>query len=198
MEIVESEQDRGYSLNVKISPTALASLDAVYSSELDAWIITRLFIPASSRNQGIGTALLNQMKRHFAGKSIMVEPGGYDSDRGQQLKFYMDRGFKRNKIDVLEWDGFPPVAIRVGPGMPHDVECTRPSVWGNPFKIGQDGTRHEVCQKYALHLKANPALIKRARRELSGRRLRCVCKLSQECHVDILVLIVNGWRGLGA
>ena len=30
----------------------------------------------------------------------------------------------------------------------HDVYIGRGSKWGNPFKIGEDGDRHEVIQKY--------------------------------------------------
>ena len=35
---------------------------------------------------------------------------------------------------------------------PHTVTIGRPSVWGNPFKIGEDGTRSEVIGLYREHL----------------------------------------------
>lgn len=28
----------------------------------------------------------------------------------------------------------------------YDVYIGRPSIWGNPFTIGKDGTRKEVCK----------------------------------------------------
>lgn len=29
-----------------------------------------------------------------------------------------------------------------------DIYCGRPSIYGNPFEIGRDGTRNEVIVKY--------------------------------------------------
>ena len=73
-----------------------------------------------------------------------------------------------------------------------DVDIMRPSIWGNPYRIGKDGTREEVIQKYRERLLSLPHLIKLAKERLAGKVLGCCCK-PQSCHGDILVeLIENG------
>jgi uracil-DNA glycosylase family 4 len=71
-----------------------------------------------------------------------------------------------------------------------DVYVGRPSVWGNPYKVGRNGTREEVLQKYEEFLKARPAFVERARRELKGKKLGCWCK-PKACHADILARYVD-------
>lgn len=66
----------------------------------------------------------------------------------------------------------------------------RPSVWGNPFRIGRDGTRAEVIEKFRAYLAARPDLIDRARRELRGRHLGCWCA-PLACHGDVLAEIAE-------
>ena len=34
----------------------------------------------------------------------------------------------------------------------YDVYIGRGSKWGNPYRIGEDGTREEVIEKYRLYL----------------------------------------------
>jgi len=73
----------------------------------------------------------------------------------------------------------------------HDVYIGRGrGIWGNPYKIGPDGTREEVLQKYRAYLLASPNLLAQARRELRGRRLGCFCK-PLACHGDILAELVD-------
>lgn len=67
------------------------------------------------------------------------------------------------------------------------------SPYANPFRIGLDGTRDEVIEKYRDWLLAQPDLVKRARRELTGKRLACWCR-PERCHGDVLVEVI----GLGA
>lgn len=74
----------------------------------------------------------------------------------------------------------PPGAVYVG----------RPTVWGNPFIIGVDGTREEVIQKYRLWLQRYPELVARAKRELKGKDLICWCA-PRACHADVLLEIAN-------
>ena len=40
----------------------------------------------------------------------------------------------------------------------HDVYIGRGSMWGNPFRIGPDGTRIEVIKKYEKYLSINTEL----------------------------------------
>lgn len=70
-----------------------------------------------------------------------------------------------------------------------DIDITRKGKWGNPFVIGIDGDRKEVCQKYKTWLPTQPKLLA-AIHELRGKRLGCVCK-PQECHGDYLAELAN-------
>jgi len=66
----------------------------------------------------------------------------------------------------------------------------RPTVWGNPFVIGKDGSRKEVIAKYEKWLLAQPGLVKRARQDLRGRDLECWCAPAA-CHADVLLRVAN-------
>lgn len=71
------------------------------------------------------------------------------------------------------------------------------SKWGNPFKIGIDGTREEVIAKYRIWLTCrleSPKLIRVLQHELKGHDLVCWChnwdgegKNPNYCHADILL-----------
>lgn len=73
---------------------------------------------------------------------------------------------------------------------PFDVYIGRGSKWGNPFKIGEHGTRADVIAKYKAYLENNPTLLADLP-ELSGKRLGCYCK-PLACHGDILAAMANG------
>jgi hypothetical protein len=70
----------------------------------------------------------------------------------------------------------------------YDVYIGRPSKWGNPFKIGKDGTRDEVIKKYWNYILASN-LIKDLH-ELKGKILGCYCK-PLPCHGDVLVSLIE-------
>ena len=80
---------------------------------------------------------------------------------------------------------------------PYDVYIGRPmrgyrdEGWGNPFKIGRDGNRGEVIEKYRAWLRDHPELQAHARQELGGKTLGCWCA-PLPCHGDVLLEIVNG------
>ncbi len=80
---------------------------------------------------------------------------------------------------------------------PFDVYIGRPmrgyrsEGWGNPFKIGRDGSREEVIEKYRAWIMERPELQARIRRELRGKILGCWCK-PEACHGDVLLEIANG------
>ena len=71
-----------------------------------------------------------------------------------------------------------------------DVYVGRPSVWGNPFCIGRDGTREQVIEKYKRWLLARPELVAKAKRELRGKVLGCWCS-TLPCHADVLVEVAS-------
>ncbi len=75
----------------------------------------------------------------------------------------------------------------------YDVYIGRGSVWGNPFKIGADGTREEVIEKFRLYLWEQIKVGKIRKEhliELDSKRLGCFCA-PQACHGDIIVKAVK-------
>lgn len=70
------------------------------------------------------------------------------------------------------------------------VYIGRGSGYGNPFVIGKDGTREEVCAKFEKMLMASPEQISFIKRTLKGKHLVCFCA-PKKCHGDILARIAN-------
>ncbi len=98
--------------------------------------------------------------------------------------------------------------------MPEDaIYVGRPTRFGNPFKIGEDGTRDECLELYRRWLfgalsddeissrfsapfagwliNMRHPCIGHILRELPGRDLACFCRLDQPCHADLLLEIAN-------
>lgn len=75
----------------------------------------------------------------------------------------------------------------------HDVYIGRGSKWGNPFVLGKDGTREEVCAKYLDYLLHNQSLLD-SLPELAGKVLGCFC-YPKLCHGDILIHVMRN-RGI--
>jgi len=69
------------------------------------------------------------------------------------------------------------------------VYIGRPSKWGNPFKIGVDGTREEVVKKYEEYIRKTPALLE-SLSELVGKDLVCWCA-PQLCHGHVLIKLIK-------
>ncbi len=70
------------------------------------------------------------------------------------------------------------------------VYCGRPSIWGNPFSIGEGRfTRQESIWKYFWHLVATPHKLRRIN-DLRGCDLECFCA-PRECHCDVLIQLAN-------
>lgn len=72
---------------------------------------------------------------------------------------------------------------------PYDVYIGRGSKWGNPFKIGEHGTREEVIAYYRAHLLDCPEKLL-ALHELKGKTLGCWCA-PKACHGDVLAEFVK-------
>ena len=85
------------------------------------------------------------------------------------------------------WQTTPP-AIYVG----------RPSRFGNPFRVGIDGTARECVQFYEAHYVDDVAYRATVRRLLAGKVLACWCKLDQPCHGDVLLNWANACFHPGA
>ena len=71
-----------------------------------------------------------------------------------------------------------------------DVYIGCPGPWGNPFVVGEHGTREEVVEQYAEWLLSQPDLVAKAQKELKGKVLGCWCA-PKLCHGDILAEIAN-------
>lgn len=69
-----------------------------------------------------------------------------------------------------------------------EVFIGRPSKWGNPFHIGQDGTRQEVIQKYRAWILKSGLL--QEVHQLRGKTLGCYCA-PLPCHGDVLLELAN-------
>lgn len=69
------------------------------------------------------------------------------------------------------------------------VYVGRPTIWGNPYVIGRDGTRDEVIAKYREYVARSPEILARLP-ELRGKDLVCWCAPAA-CHADVLLELAN-------
>jgi len=83
---------------------------------------------------------------------------------------------------------------------PNTVYVGRPTKWGNPHRIGRDGTALECVEKYRRTIDGNIWTTPNRhdiRLLLRGRNLACWCPLVDKdgnhvpCHADILLEIAN-------
>lgn len=74
-----------------------------------------------------------------------------------------------------------------------DVYIGRPSIFGNPYAIGKDGTRDEVIEKYFHYFNnriINDPIFLEEVLKLKDKILGCFCS-PQKCHGDIIVNFLN-------
>ncbi|MFI6510075.1 DUF4326 domain-containing protein [Streptosporangium sp. NPDC050855] len=85
------------------------------------------------------------------------------------------------------------------------VVVSRPSRWGNPFKIGEVfrfaendelimgvvRNHEQAVDLFRRYLAARPDLRDMIRAELAGRDLCCWCKPEDPCHADVLLAVAN-------
>jgi len=69
---------------------------------------------------------------------------------------------------------------------PDAVYCGRGSPYGNPFVIGRDGDRDQVCDRFERDVL--PTLDVSA---LRGKDLVCFCA-PKRCHCDAILIKANG------
>jgi len=69
---------------------------------------------------------------------------------------------------------------------PNTMRVTRPSRWGNPFKL-TDHTREESLRKYEFWLKTQIFNDFDFLKPLYNKNLACTCKPNERCHIDILL-----------
>ena len=92
----------------------------------------------------------------------------------------------------------PRVFSKRGPHPPHAVLVDRSTPYGNPFKVGQDGSREDVIDKYEFWISQPEQVELRVMmaRELRGKDLLCWCtypsqRPKMKCHADIILKIAN-------
>ena len=74
----------------------------------------------------------------------------------------------------------------------YDVYIGRGSKWGNPYRIGVDGTRGEVIEKYRDYILNNKELLDDLP-ELKGKILGCWCS-PKRCHGEVLLELIEQQR----
>jgi uncharacterized protein DUF4326 len=68
------------------------------------------------------------------------------------------------------------------------VYIGRPSVYGNPFIIGRDGTRKQCIRKFEKYARKNERIMKAIGALKKNAILGCHCK-PKACHGDVIVAI---------
>ncbi len=75
---------------------------------------------------------------------------------------------------------------------PNTVNCTRPSKYGNPWRVGPAMPLARSLQLFRAWAEERAAQIQA---DLRGADLMCYCALGNPCHVDILLEIANRKAG---
>jgi ParB-like chromosome segregation protein Spo0J len=70
------------------------------------------------------------------------------------------------------------------------VMVDRTSPWGNPFVLGDDGNRDEVCDKYRDYYLPHKAKLQSRLQDLKGFVIGCHCA-PERCHADAIAEAVN-------
>lgn len=73
------------------------------------------------------------------------------------------------------------------------IWCGRPSIYGNPFILGPDGNRDEVCDKYEIYFNErieNDPDFKKEVSKLKNKVIACCCK-PKRCHLDTIARWLN-------
>ena len=78
------------------------------------------------------------------------------------------------------------------PKPPNSKRVTRPSRWGNPYRVGKEAVdAAEAVALFRDYIQRNPSMVELAKRELAGFNLGCTCPLDKPCHADVWLEVVN-------
>lgn len=88
------------------------------------------------------------------------------------------------------WNKRDPACPKLGPDV---VYVGRPTMYGNPFKLGVDGSRAAVIAKYRAAVLTDP-LMRDLVARLRGKDLVCWCA-PLPCHADVLLELANAADG---
>ena len=70
-----------------------------------------------------------------------------------------------------------------------DINIMRGTIYGNPYRIGPDGTQEEVVEKFRKYFEKrihDDVVFLQAVGELKGKKIGC-CHDSKPCHGDVYV-----------
>ncbi len=70
------------------------------------------------------------------------------------------------------------------------IRVDRGTPWGNPFVMGRDGTRDEVCDKFEAFATKRHAEDPTWLKPLRGKSLACWCA-PKRCHAETLMSLAN-------
>jgi hypothetical protein len=73
---------------------------------------------------------------------------------------------------------------------PYDIYIGRPSMWGNPFVVGDDFSRDEAIALYEKWIATQPMLLGLLP-TLKGKVLGCWCS-PKPCHGEVLIKLAEG------
>jgi hypothetical protein len=73
------------------------------------------------------------------------------------------------------------------------IVVSRPSKWGNPYRVGVDGDAAQCAAAYRCALLAGElgVTVADVRRELTGRDVACWCAPGAPCHGDVLLELAD-------
>ena len=83
-----------------------------------------------------------------------------------------------------------PRVVRISDRIPGAVIVDRTSQWGNPFVIGKDGNRDEVCDRFEAYAKKRVAEDPEWIKPLVGKDLACHCA-PKRCHAQTLLRLAS-------
>ena len=73
------------------------------------------------------------------------------------------------------------------------VYVGRGTIWGNPWTAerGVTGDLRRVVRLYHEHIRSQPLMVLKAKKELAGKDLMCWCQQWAPCHAGVLLHIAN-------
>jgi len=78
------------------------------------------------------------------------------------------------------------------PKPPNGKRVTRPSRWGNPYRVGKEAVdAAEAVAMFRDYIQQHPDLVELVKRELAGFNLGCTCPQDQPCHADAWLEVMN-------
>jgi len=90
----------------------------------------------------------------------------------------------------LEGIVFTPRVVKINDNIPSAVRVDRQGPWGNPFVLGQDGNRDQVCDLFRVYAEWRLTIQPDWLLPLKGKDLACWCA-PQRCHADTLLKLAN-------